>query len=114
MSLPTVVIAGRPNVGKSTLMNRIYGSREAIVEERPGVTRDRKSVEAEWLGRHFTVVDTGGWMAFLSGGEGFRTFNKFLQMAEAETCYISAFSLTPIFEDVFDGSSIVIMCTGLR
>lgn len=62
MSLPTVVIAGRPNVGKSTLMNRIYGSREAIVEERPGVTRDRKSVEAEWLGRHFTVVDTGGWM----------------------------------------------------
>ncbi len=63
MSLPTVVIAGRPNVGKSTLMNRIYGSREAIVEERPGVTRDRKSVEAEWLGRHFTVVDTGGWMA---------------------------------------------------
>ena len=62
MSLPTVVIAGRPNVGKSTLMNRIYGSREAIVEERPGVTRDRKSVEAEWLGRHFTVVDTCGWM----------------------------------------------------
>jgi GTP-binding protein len=60
---PVVVIAGRPNVGKSSIMNRIVGRRIAVVEEHPGVTRDRKSVEAEWTGVAFDLVDTGGWMA---------------------------------------------------
>jgi GTP-binding protein len=62
VSLPVVAIVGRPNVGKSTLVNRMVGRREAIVEERPGVTRDRKELESDWAGRRFTIVDTGGWL----------------------------------------------------
>jgi GTPase len=61
-SLYRVAVIGRPNVGKSTLVNRLAGRRTAIVEERAGVTRDAKAVEVEWTGRHFEVVDTGGWM----------------------------------------------------
>jgi GTP-binding protein len=62
VALPVVAVVGRPNVGKSTLVNRMLGRRETIVEEHPGVTRDRKTVEAEWRGRRFTIVDTGGWL----------------------------------------------------
>ncbi|PPK90849.1 GTP-binding protein [Kineococcus xinjiangensis] len=59
--LPVLAIVGRPNVGKSTLVNRILGRREAVVEDVPGVTRDRVMYQAEWAGRDFTLVDTGGW-----------------------------------------------------
>ncbi|MCZ4327888.1 bifunctional cytidylate kinase/GTPase Der [Brachybacterium paraconglomeratum] len=60
-NLPVVAVVGRPNVGKSTLVNRILGRREAVVEDRPGVTRDRVFYEAEWSGKDFWLVDTGGW-----------------------------------------------------
>ncbi|WP_292672244.1 ribosome biogenesis GTPase Der [Nocardioides sp.] len=59
--VPVLAVVGRPNVGKSTLVNRIIGRREAVVEDVPGVTRDRVSYDAVWSGRAFTVVDTGGW-----------------------------------------------------
>ncbi|MGB7858985.1 MAG: GTPase, partial [Acidimicrobiia bacterium] len=60
-SLPVVAIVGRPNIGKSTLVNRIVGSRSAVVEELSGVTRDRREFEVDWAGRDFILVDTGGW-----------------------------------------------------
>ncbi|MFC8529349.1 ribosome biogenesis GTPase Der [Nocardia sp. NPDC057227] len=61
IAMPTLAVVGRPNVGKSTLVNRILGRREAVVEDIPGVTRDRVSYEANWSGRRFWVQDTGGW-----------------------------------------------------
>lgn len=60
-TVPVVAVVGRPNVGKSTLVNRIIGSRSAVVEEMSGVTRDRRQFDADWTGREFIVVDTGGW-----------------------------------------------------
>jgi GTP-binding protein len=68
-SLPVLAVVGRPNVGKSTLVNRIIGRREAVTEDVPGVTRDRVPYDTSWAGRRFTVVDTGGWDP---DGEGLR------------------------------------------
>ncbi|WP_066043215.1 ribosome biogenesis GTPase Der [Herbiconiux solani] len=66
-ALPVLAIVGRPNVGKSALVNRILGRREAVVEDIPGVTRDRVAYKADWNGRRFTLVDTGGWEPDASG-----------------------------------------------
>ncbi|PIF03601.1 MAG: ribosome biogenesis GTPase Der [Propionibacterium sp.] len=60
---PIIAVVGRPNVGKSTLVNRFLGRREAVVQDTPGVTRDRVSYDAEWNGRQFVLVDTGGWVS---------------------------------------------------
>jgi GTP-binding protein len=67
---PVVAVVGRPNVGKSTLVNRIIGRREAVVQDVPGVTRDRVSYDALWNGRRFVVVDTGGWAIDAKGMAG--------------------------------------------
>ncbi|MGH3451496.1 MAG: ribosome biogenesis GTPase Der [Haloechinothrix sp.] len=64
---PVLAVVGRPNVGKSTLVNRILGRREAVVQDTPGVTRDRVAYDASWAGRRFTLVDTGGWEPNPSG-----------------------------------------------
>jgi GTPase len=68
--VPVLAVVGRPNVGKSTLVNRILGSRQAVVQDIPGVTRDRVTYDATWRGRAFTVVDTGGWEPFPGAEEG--------------------------------------------
>ncbi len=77
---PVVAVVGRPNVGKSTLVNRLIGSRKAIVEEKPGVTRDRNDFDVEWGGKGFTLVDTGGWLP--NTGQATALDNKVSEQSE--------------------------------
>ena len=81
---PVVAVVGRPNVGKSTLVNRILGRREAVVQDTPGVTRDRISYDATWRGRRFTLVDTGGWEPGASGLQASITAQAERAMSEAD------------------------------
>jgi GTP-binding protein len=82
--LPRVAVVGRPNVGKSTLVNRILGRRAAITQEVPGVTRDRVAYQAEWSGRHFELVDTGGWEPKATGLQASVVAQAERAMAEAD------------------------------
>jgi GTP-binding protein len=84
LGLPIVAILGRPNVGKSTLINRFLGRREAIVEDVPGVTRDRVKYECEWGGRRFIIMDTGGWEAKPDGISVQVSAGSELAMADAD------------------------------
>ena len=104
MSLPIVAIVGRPNVGKSTLFNRILGRPVAIVDDMPGVTRDRHAAEAEWRGRRFTLVDTGGLLP-QAEEELARRVNEQIRaaVAESDVCLLvvdGRSGLTPVDRDV--------------
>jgi GTPase len=82
--LARVAVVGRPNVGKSTLVNRLLGRRAAITQEQPGVTRDRVAYEAEWSGRRFELVDTGGWEPRATGLQARVVAQAERAMAEAD------------------------------
>jgi GTP-binding protein len=96
---PVVAIVGRPNVGKSTLVNRIVGARVAIVEEKPGVTRDRKRVEAEWNGVPFTLVDTGGWVPKGSSLDDKVSRQSELAIREADVVIVVVDAVTGVTEE---------------
>jgi len=88
---PVVAVVGRPNVGKSTLVNRILGRREAVVQDIPGVTRDRVSYDALWSGQRFVVQDTGGWEPDAKGLQGLVSEQASVAMRTASGCgWISA------------------------
>ena len=84
VTVPVLAVVGRPNVGKSTLVNRLIGRREAVVQDTPGVTRDRVAYDAEWSGRRFTVVDTGGWEPDARGLQAAVAAQADLAMATAD------------------------------
>ncbi|MDP8927368.1 MAG: ribosome biogenesis GTPase Der [Actinomycetota bacterium] len=97
--LPRVVVVGRPNVGKSTLVNRVIGHRAAIVEHRPGVTRDRTEHFAGWRGRSFLVVDTGGWEHAAEGMSGRVVEQAERAIAEADLVVIVVDATVGLLED---------------
>jgi len=97
---PVVAVVGRPNVGKSTLVNRIIGSRSAVVEELSGVTRDRREFEADWAGREFILVDTGGWEV-KPGGDLNRSIREQAEgaVSGADAVILVVFGTTEITND---------------
>ena len=100
LGLPIVAILGRPNVGKSTLINRFIGRREAIVEDTPGVTRDRVQYECEWAGRRFIVMDTGGWESKPDGISIQVSASAELAMQEADVlCFVVDAQVGALDED---------------
>src|SRR6266571_2353588 len=96
---PRVAVVGRPNVGKSTLVNRILGRRAAITEEQPGVTRDRVTYQAEWSGHRFELVDTGGWEPRASGLQARVVAQAERAMAEADLLLFVVDATTGITEE---------------
>ncbi len=100
LGLPIVAILGRPNVGKSTLINRFIGRREAIVEDTPGVTRDRVQYECEWGGRRFIIMDTGGWESKQDGISVQVCASAELDMQEADVlCFVVDAQVGALDED---------------
>jgi len=100
LGLPIVAIIGRPNVGKSTLINRFLGRREAIVEDTPGVTRDRVQYECEWGGRRFIIMDTGGWEAKPDGIAVQVSAGSEIAMQEADVlCFVVDAQVGALDED---------------
>lgn len=100
LGLPIVAILGRPNVGKSTLINRFLGRREAIVEDTPGVTRDRVQYECEWGGRRFIIMDTGGWEAKPDGIAVQVSAGSEIAMQEADVlCFVVDVQVGALDED---------------
>jgi GTP-binding protein len=100
LGLPIVAILGRPNVGKSTLINRFIGRREAIVEDTPGVTRDRVQYECEWGGRRFIIMDTGGWESKPDGISVQVSASAELAMHEADVlCFVVDAQVGALDED---------------
>jgi GTP-binding protein len=100
LGLPIIAILGRPNVGKSTLINRFIGRREAIVEDTPGVTRDRVQYECEWGGRRFIVMDTGGWESKPDGISVQVSAGAELAMQEADVlCFVVDAQVGALDED---------------
>ena len=100
LGLPIVAILGRPNVGKSTLINRFIGRREAIVEDTPGVTRDRVQYECEWGGRRFIIMDTGGWESKPAGISVQVSAGAELAMQEADVlCFVVDAQVGALDED---------------
>src|SRR6266487_5018465 len=97
--LPRVAVVGRPNVGKSTLVNRILGRRAAITQEEPGVTRDRVTYTAEWAGHRFELVDTGGWEPRASGLQARVVAQAERAMAEADLLLFVVDATTGITEE---------------